>query len=424
MIDFKFIRENRKLVEEWLRKRRVEFPLERLLELDSSRRKAIASLQKLQHHRNEVTEKIASLKREGKDTEKIIREMRMLAEQISLMERELATIEDELKSLEMRFPNMVHESVPDCIGDENNVTVRRWGEPRRLDNVKDHIDIGKLSGLIDTEKAAEVAGARFYYLKDGLVRLNYALIEYGLDFGIKMGFTLMQPPYMLKGEIMRGAVDLSAFEDSIYKVENEDLYLLTTSEHALLAYHAGEILDGKSLPFRYVGISPCFRREAGAHGRDTKGIFRVHEFEKVEQFVFCKPEDSWTEHERLIDNAEKFFQSLGIPYRVVNICSGELGAPAAKKYDLEAWLPGQGTYREMVSASNCTDWQSRRLNIRFREKMGEETRYVHTLNSTLVATERTMIAIMENYQRNDGGFDIPDVLQKYMGGQTRIPDNR
>jgi len=230
----------------------------------------------------------------------------------------------------------------------------------------------------------------------------------------------MQPPFMLRKGIMEGAVDLTAFEDSIYKLEGEDLYLLTTSEHALLAYHADEILEGSRLPIRYLGVSPCFRKEAGAHGRDTKGIFRVHQFEKVEQFVFARPEDTWPEHERLISTAEEFFQQLGLPYRVVNICSGDLGAPAAKKYDLEVWLPGQGMYREAVSCSNCTDWQARRLSIRFRDKMGDEPRLVHTLNSTLVATSRALIAIMENFQSVDGSFDVPQPLQVFMGGKERI----
>ena len=223
---------------------------------------------------------------------------------------------------------------------------------------------------------------------------------------------------------MEGAVDLPTFKESIYKIEEEDLYLITTSEHALLGYHAEEILPGSSLPLRYIGVSPCFRKEAGAHGRDTKGIFRVHIFEKVEQFIYAKPEQSWDEFERLIQNAEEFFQSLGIPYRVVNVCAGELGAPAAKKYDLEVWLPGQRKYREAVSCSNCLDWQSRRLAIRYRDRPGEETRCVHTLNSTLVATERTIIAILENFRNPDGSVEIPEVLRSYMGGQDRILPRR
>jgi seryl-tRNA synthetase len=422
MLDYKFIRENQHVVREWLRKRRVDFPLERLLELDSRRREILVEVQELRHRRNKVTEEVATMKREGKDTSKQIIEMRQVGERIASLERELSQVQDELKLLDSRMPNSVHESVPEGVGDEANLEVRRWGEIKQIKNPKDHIDIGLRESLIDVERAAAVAGSRFYYLRSDLVRLNHALVQYGLDFCKSKGLEPLQPPYMLKGEVMRGAVDLAAFEDSIYKVENEDLYLITTSEHAILAFHMQEILDGKKLPLRYCGVSPCFRREAGAHGRDTKGIFRVHQFEKVEQFVFCKPEDSWTEHEKLISNAEEFFQSLEIPYRVVNICSGELGAPAAKKYDLEAWLPGQGKYREMVSASNCTDWQSRRLGIKYRDKMGDEPIYVHTLNSTLVATERAMISIMENWQTDDYRFEIPKVLQKYMGGQRFIPE--
>ncbi|MEN3057538.1 MAG: serine--tRNA ligase, partial [Candidatus Methanosuratincola petrocarbonis] len=221
-------------------------------------------------------------------------------------------------------------------------------------------------------------------------------------------------------KVLEGAVSLSDFEDTIYKVEGEDLYLIATAEHALLGLHSDEILDGKSLPLRYCGVSPCFRKEAGAHGRDTKGIFRVHQFEKVEQFIFSRPEDSAKEHELLIRNAEEFFQSLGIPYRVVNVCSGDLGTVAAKKYDLEAWLPGQGKYREEVSCSNCTSYQAVRANIRYRDRPNEPTKYVHTLNSTLVATERTLVAILENYQNSDGSVDIPDVLVPYMQDKSKI----
>jgi seryl-tRNA synthetase len=286
--------------------------------------------------------------------------------------------------------------------------------------VKDHIDIGTSLDIIDTERGSKVAGARFYYLKEDLVRLNFALIQLAIEYGQSKGYAVIQPPYLLKREIMEGSVDLSAFEDSIYKLEGEDLYLLTTAEHALLAYHADEILDGSRLPLRYLGVSPCFRKEAGAHGRDTKGIFRVHQFEKVEQFVFSRPEESWTEHERLISTTEEFFQLLDLPYRIVNICSGDLGAPAAKKYDLEVWLPGQGTYREAVSCSNCTDWQARRLAVRFRDKTGDEPRFVHTLNSTLVATGRALIAIMENNQHADGSFSVPPPLKKFMGGRGEV----
>jgi seryl-tRNA synthetase len=273
---------------------------------------------------------------------------------------------------------------------------------------------------VDLERAAKVAGARFYYLRGDLVKLNYALVKFALDFMEKKGFKLTQPPYFLRREAIGGAVALSDFEDVIYKIEGEDLYLIPTAEHGLLAQHMDEIIDGKSLPLRYAGISPCFRKEAGAHGRDTKGIFRIHQFEKVEQFVFSKPENSWDEHEKLIANAEELFQLLKLPYRVVNVCTGDLGTVAAKKYDLEAWFPGQKNYREVVSCSNCTTYQATRSKIRYRDKPDEPTKWVHTLNSTLVATERSLIPIMENYQNKDGSISIPEVLQPYMGGATTL----
>ncbi|MGA1974329.1 MAG: serine--tRNA ligase [Conexivisphaerales archaeon] len=421
MLDMKFVRENPDLVRSYLNKRRVEFPLDELLELDVKRRKLIAELQDLRHRRNVCSEQVASMKAKKHDASKIITEMKDVSARISSGSQELNKTEEALHHLQLGLPNVVHEGVPDCIGDENSLEVRRWGKPFPMEfPVKDHIDLGSSLGIIDTERGAKVAGARFYYLLGDLVRLNFALLQFALEFGQKKGYTLVQPPFMLRREIMEGAVDLTSFEDSIYKLDGEDLYLLTTSEHALLAYHADEILRGDRLPIRYLGVSPCFRKEAGAHGRDTKGIFRVHEFEKVEQFVFTRPEDSWQEHERLISTAEEFFQQLGLPYRVVNICSGDLGAPAAKKYDLEVWLPGQGMYREAVSCSNCTDWQARRLSIRFRDKMGDEPRLVHTLNSTLVATGRALIAIMENNQRADGSFDVPKSLQSFIGGKENI----
>jgi seryl-tRNA synthetase len=315
----------------------------------------------------------------------------------------------------------MHETVPTGKDEHDNVEVRKWGAPPQFSfKPLDHIDLAFKLDLIDLERAARVAGARFYYLKKDLVKLNYALINCALDFIARKGYTLIQPPYLLRKEVLSGAVALSDFEETIYKIEGEDLYLIATSEHALNALHFGEILDGKALPIKYGGVSSCFRKEAGAHGRDTKGIFRVHQFEKIEQFVFCKPEDSWSEHERLLSNAEGFFQALSLPYRIVNVCSGDLGTVAAKKYDLEVWLPGQDSYREAVSCSNCTSYQAVRSNIRYRDKTSDPTEYVHTLNSTFVATERTLIAIMENRQQSDGSILIPEILRPYMNGQDAI----
>ncbi len=417
MLDIKLIRENPELIKEMLRKRGISFPLDRLINLDQTRRALITEVQKLKHQRNLVSEEIGNLKKQGMDISKKIVEMKDLSNKIQEIDYKIQEIEKEFNNLMLQLPNLIHESVPEGKDENDNVVIRSWGEPPQFDfEPKDHIDLGLKLGLIDLDRAAKVAGARFYYLKGDLVLLNYALIHFALDFMKGKGFTLVQPPYMLKREAMSGAIILSDFEDVIYKLEGEDLYLIGTSEHALAAMHMNEVLDGKDLPLRYTGMSPCFRKEAGAHGRDTKGIFRVHQFEKVEQFVFSKPEDSWKEHEFMISNAEEFFKRLGIPYRVVLLCSGDMGKVAAKTYDLEAWFPGQGKYREVVSCSNCTDYQARRLNIKYRDKPHEEAKFVHTLNSTLVATERALIAIMENYQQKDGSIAIPEALQPYMGG--------
>jgi seryl-tRNA synthetase len=269
--------------------------------------------------------------------------------------------------------------------------------------------------LFDIERAAKISGSRFYFLKNVLVRLNIGLLQYALDYLNDQGYVPVQPPYMIRREPMEGAVILEDFEHVIYKIHGEDLHMIGTSEHAMAAMHMDEILDGASLPLRYAGISPCFRKEAGAHGKDTKGIFRVHHFDKVEQFIFTRPEDSEKEHQKMVELAEKFYEGLGIPIRTVLLCTGDMGKTSSKTYDIESWMPGQDAYREIVSSSNCLDYQSRRLRIRFRDRPDEETRLVHTLNSTLVATGRTLVAIIENFQRADGTIRIPDPLKKYVG---------
>ena len=308
------------------------------------------------------------------------------------------------------------------IGDEeSNKEIKKWGNIPEFDfKIKDHIDISEDLDLVDLERAAKVAGARFYYLKNDLVRLNQALINFGLDFLREKGYSAVQPPYMINRESMEGAVIAEDFEEVIYKIDNQDLYMIGTSEHAMAAMHSKEIIEGKDIPKKYAGISPCFRKEAGAHGRDQKGIFRVHQFDKIEQFVFSKPEDSWKEHEKLLSIAEEFYQKLEIPYRVMLLSTGDTGNISAKTYDIEAWMAGQNAYREIVSCSNCLEYQARRLKIRFRDKTNEDTQYVHTLNSTLIATTRVLVAIMENFQTKDGHIRIPEVLQGYMGNQKEI----
>ncbi|MEN3016064.1 MAG: serine--tRNA ligase [Candidatus Methanosuratincola petrocarbonis] len=424
MLDIRIIRENPDAVRSNLAKRNDQEVLklyDELLVADREWRRLFTEVGSLRAARNRVTEEIARIKKQGLDASDKIKEAEEIPRRIKALESEMEARRKRMDEILMRLPNIMDDSVPYGKDDTENVVIRSWGKPREMPfSPKDHIDLAMQLDLVDLERAAKVAGARFYYLKNDLVRLNYALIRYGLDFLVSRGFTPYQPPYMMKRKVLEGAVSLSDFEDTIYKVEGEDLYLIATAEHALLGLHSDEILDGKSLPLRYCGVSPCFRKEAGAHGRDTKGIFRVHQFEKVEQFIFSRPEDSALEHELLIRNAEEFFQSLGIPYRVVNVCSGDLGTVAAKKYDLEAWLPGQGKYREEVSCSNCTSYQAVRANIRYRDRPNEPTKYVHTLNSTLVATERTLVAILENYQNSDGSVDIPDVLVPYMQDKSKI----
>ena len=424
MLDMKFVRDNVDLVEENL-KRRGEIDkipsVDQLISDDKKWRSIQSEANGLRAKRNKLTEEIAQLRRKGKDTSSLVKQAEQIPGQIKDLEQQSAELENKVTGALMGLPNIMHESVPFGKDENDNIEVRKWGKPPEFDfQPKDHIDLATGLGLIDMESAAKVAGARFYYLRRDLVKLNHALIIFALDFIEKKGYGLTLPPYLLRREAIGGAVAMSDFEDVIYKIEGEDLYLLATSEHALLAQHMGEILDGKAMPLRYAGVSPCFRKEAGAHGRDTKGIFRTHQFEKVEQFVFCKPDQSWEEHEKLIANAEEFIQMLKLPYRIVNVCTGDLGTVAAKKYDLEAWMPGQGKYREVVSCSNCTAYQAVRSKIRFRDKPDEPTQWVHTLNSTLVATERTLVAIMENYQAKDGSIAVPDALQVYMGSASEI----
>ena len=424
MLDIKFVREHPDAVKENL-KRRGEIDkvawIDQLVEDDKNWRDIQIEVNNLRNKRNRLTEEIGRGRKIGADTSDLVKEAERMPDQIKKLEIEKAEVERKVTDVLLRLPNIMHETVPFGADESANVEVKKWGKrPEFAFAPKDHIDLAMKLKLIDLERAAKVAGARFYYLRGDLVKLNYALLKFALDFIEKRDYILIQPPYFLRREAIGGAVALSDFEDVIYKIQDEDLYLLPTAEHALLSQHMGEILDGKTLPLRYSGISPCFRKEAGAHGRDTKGIFRTHQFEKVEQFVFSKPEESWTEHEKMIQNAEELFQLLKLPYRVVNVCTGDLGTVAAKKYDLEVWLPGQGKYREAVSCSNCTTYQAVRSKIRFRDKSDEPTKWVHTLNSTLVASNRALIAIMENYQTEDDSVLVPDALQPYMGGATKI----
>lgn len=419
MLDPKILREEPDKIRSMLKARAVNFDLDALVKLDKQKRELIIKTDELRKKRNDVSLEIGKSKKEGKDTSSLLDQMKNVSSELEKLESKQNKVESQYTKLAFTIPNLIHESVPVGPDAASNKEIRKWGKIPQFDfTVKDHIDVSQSLDLVDLERAAKIAGARFYALKNDLVRLNQALINYALDFLSEKKYTPVQPPFMINKASMDGAIISEDFENVIYKIQDDDLYLIGTSEHALVSMHSDEILEGNSLPIRYAGISPCFRKEAGAHGRDQKGIFRVHQFDKVEQFVFSRPEDSWKEHEKMLSVAEEFYQKLGIPYRVMLLSSGDMGKVSAKTYDIEVWMAGQNAYREIVSCSNCLDYQARRLMIRFRDKTNEPTKYLHTLNSTLVATSRTLVAIMENFQTKDGHILVPQVLQKYFGKST------
>ena len=421
MLDPKKIKEDPQTIRDMLKARSIEFDLDRLIDLDHQRRELITKTDDLRKRRNQVALEISQKKKEGNSIEESLTEMKKVSDDLASLESEQESVNGEYSKLMLIMPNLIHNSVPIGPDETANTRVRKWGEIPNFDfKINDHIDVSENLDLVDLERAAKVAGARFYYLKNDLVRLNQSLIHFALDFLSEKEYSLIQPPYMINKKSMEGAVIADDFQEVIYKVEDEDLYMIGTSEHAMAAMHQNEIIEGKDLPLRYAGVSPCFRKEAGAHGRDQKGIFRVHQFDKIEQFVFSRPEDSWDEHEKMLKIAEDFYKKLEIPHRVMLLSTGDMGKVSAKTYDIEAWMAGQNAYREIVSCSNCMDFQSRRLKIRFRDKTNEETKYLHTLNSTLIATSRILVSIIENFQTKDGHIKIPYVLQGYMGNQKEI----
>ncbi len=419
MLDPKLVRDSPDKIRNMLKARYVDFPLDDLIKLDKERRELIIKTDELRKTRNQISVEISKKKKSSEDASSLIEQMHSVSEDLQRLEETQIRTEDSYKELSLTLPNLIHESVPTGKDETANKEIKKWGSIPAFDfKIRDHIDLTQSLDLVDLERAAKVSGARFYYLKNQLVKLNQSLIQFALDFLSEKNYTPIQTPYMINKSSMEGAIIAHDFKDVIYKVEGEDLYLIGTSEHAVASMHADEIIEGKSLPLRYAGVSPCFRKEAGAHGRDQKGIFRVHQFEKVEQFVFSKPEESWKEHERMLAIVEEFYQKIELPYRVMLLSSGDMGKISAKTYDLEAWMAGQSNYREIISCSNCLDFQARRLKIRFRDKTNEQPQHLHTLNSTLVATTRTMVAILENFQTKDGHISIPKALQKYVGTGT------
>ena len=416
MLDPKIIRDEPDKIRKMITDRAVKFDFDNMLELDKKRRVLIQETDELRKKRNQMSIAIGKAKKSNEDISNLLSDMEIISKELDEFEESQKNTELSYKNLAFSIPNMIHKSVPIGPDESANVEVRKWGEIPKFDfDVKGHEEIAEKLDILDIQRASKIAGARFYYLKGDLVKLAYAVTAFASEFLSEKGYKLIQPPYMINRKSMEGAVIAEDFEDVIYKIQDDDLYLIGTSEHAIASMYADEILEGKSLPEKFGSISPCFRKEAGAHGKDQKGIFRVHQFEKFEQFIFSKPEDSDMEQGKMIECAEEFYQKLGIPHRVVLLSSGDMGKVAAKTFDIEAWMPGQKAYREICSVSNCNDFQARRLKIRFRDKTNEETQYVHTLNGTLVAIERTMVAIIENFQTNDGHIKVPEVLQKYLG---------
>jgi len=419
MLHIRFIRDNVDLIRKNLERRRNKAKLEefdRLLELDEKVRTLQKEIQDLRTQRNSLSREVGKLKKEGSDASEVMKRAEKVNKKIATIETETGNLESELKRIQMGIPNILHESVPYGADDEDNEVVKEWGgKPEFKFDVQSHVDLLGSLDIGDISSAAKVAGSRFYYLKNELVMLDIAMQQMALEMLIKKEYTPLYPPFMMRRAPYEGVTDLADFEDVMYKIEGEDLYLIATSEHPMVAMHMDDIFEPADLPIKLAGISTCFRKEAGSHGKDTKGIFRVHQFSKVEQFVFSLPEESWKIHEELIKNEEEFIQALKLPYRVVNVCTGDIGIVAAKKYDLELWMPGQQKYREGGSCSNCTSYQATRLNIKYRlKKGGTEKDFVHTLNSTIVANPRTMVAILEVYQQDDGSVKIPQALHKYM----------
>ncbi|MEM1507357.1 MAG: serine--tRNA ligase [Candidatus Bathyarchaeia archaeon] len=424
MIDIRLIREKPDFVKENIKRRNDPEKLkilDELMEIDKKWRMLQTELNNLRRRRNELSVAIAQRKKMNESADQLLLEAEKVQADIKVLEDHVEEYRVKVRSLLMRVPNLLHESVPYGQDENDNVEVRRWGSPPRFDfPPKSHIDIAKNLGLVDEERANKVAGSGFFYFKEELVLLDLAIQRFAIDFLRKRGFILIEPPFMLRRKPYEGCVDLEDFEKVMYKIEGEDLYLIATSEHPIAAMFMDEVLDKSQLPLKFVGVSTNFRKEVGAHGKYTKGFFRMHQFNKVEQFVFCLPEQSWEIHEELQRNCEEMYQMLGLHYRVVNVCTGDIGTVAAKKYDTEVWMV-DGKFREIGSNSNCTDYQARRLNIKYRDGPGRPPKgYVHTLNSTALATSRTMMAILEHYQQEDGSVIIPEVLRPYMNNMEKL----
>ena len=417
MLDLRAIREDPERFRAGLARRGVSRDLDRLIELDARHRQLKVQVEELRAEQNRISKETGRASPEERSA--LVESGRRIAADLKAVEPDLERLSEQLEALVSALPNIPHDSVPDGETEEENEVLRTHGEPPAFDfEPRDHVALGESLRMIDVERGVRTSGSRFYYLTGPAVRLEFALVQYGLDFAERNGLWPIWSPALVRREAMYGTGFLPTDEAQIYVVRDDDLYLIGTSEVTLASFHTGEILEPGQLPLRYLGYSTCFRREAGTYGKDTRGVFRVHQFDKLEMFSFVAPGESEAEHERLLALEEEFVQSLELPYRVVNVCVGELGASAAKKYDIEAWFPGQNAYREITSTSNTTDYQARRLGVRVR---GEGANVpVHTLNGTLCAITRTIICLMENHQRGDGSVEIPKALHPYLPESTRV----
>jgi seryl-tRNA synthetase len=420
MLDLKLIRSDPERVKTALARRGAGGEVDELIALDERRRALLPEVEDAQAQRNAISKQIGEAKRAGADASEQMAAVADLKQRIEAGKEELETVDLAIRHLTLSLPNMPDPDAPEGMTEDDAVVLREVGERPSFDfEPRDHLDIGTELGLIDMESAAKLSGSRFAYLKGDLVMLELALVRFAIELVRGEGHEPVVPPVLVREEALEGTGMLPGDREQIYEIEKDELFLTGTSEVALAGLHADQILDADQLPIRYSGFSTCFRREAGAAGRDTRGIFRVHQFDKVEMFSFVEPSQSPAEHERLLAIEERILTELEIPYRVVNVAVGDLGAPAAKKYDCEAWIPSQGRYRELTSCSNTTDYQARRLGCRYRPAGGESPTAVHTLNGTAVAVGRTMIALIENRQERDGGFSLPNTLHRY-GSPARI----
>ena len=425
MLDIELYRNDlEKIIESEVKRFKDPSNARKVLEYDEKWREVLQTLQDLRKQRNDLSIQIGTFKKSGdnKKAEKARFKSKEIKDRIDKLEKKKVEFFDQRENYRYIVGNILHDSVPIGETEEDNEIIITVGKLPKFDfKPLSHVNlITKIDGA-DTKKASEIAGSRFYFLKGDLVSLNLALLKFALDKLINKDYIPMWPPFFIKYEVIKAAAELADFEEQLYKIQDEDLFMIATAEQTLAAYHYDEIIDPERLPLKYAGVSSCFRREAGSHGKDTLGIFRVHQFEKVEQFIFCKPEHSWKLYEELIENVKEIFQDLKIPYRIVNIASGELNDNAAKKYDLEAWFPASETYRELVSCSNCTDYQARKLKIRMGKVGSQQAKEIlHTLNSTAIATARTICCILENFQNKDHSVSIPEVLQKDMNGKKII----